>query len=69
MAAAASKVSDDLNDRAPFKQRGLAPHFSKLAFVECPDVLKLIDWDAVSNELAPLVREDMGLIDLEPPSK
>ena len=69
MAEAVSKASDDFDDGALFKKASLAPYFSKLASAECPDILKLIDRDAVSNELAPLLRKDMGSVDLEPPGK
>jgi hypothetical protein len=47
----------------------LGPHFEELVFGECPKVFDIIDWNAIRDHLTPLIREDVGLVDLQPPHK
>ncbi|MGI8569029.1 MAG: hypothetical protein ACR2KT_08125 [Methylocella sp.] len=46
-----------------------SPHFEKLALGQCPDALKVFDWKLVREHFLPILRQEIGLVDLEPPKK
>ncbi len=41
----------------------------KLALLDSPKVLNVFDWKRIRDEFFPIIRQELRLVDLEPPPK